>query len=77
MDHTAGPILEIGVLLLGAVAAGAIGGATYVALVAAVAVSIAFSTVVVRFVAADRGPDPEPAARARLNWRPRQAIRRQ
>ena len=43
-----------------AVAAGAIGGATYVALVAAVALSIAISTVAVRLVANDRGPDPEP-----------------
>jgi CPA2 family monovalent cation:H+ antiporter-2 len=47
-----------------AVAAGAIGGATYVALVAAVALSIAISTVAVRLVASDRGPDPEPAPAA-------------
>jgi hypothetical protein len=43
------------------VAAGAIGGATYVALVAAVALSIAISTVAERLVANDRGADQGPA----------------
>jgi CPA2 family monovalent cation:H+ antiporter-2 len=45
-----------------AAAAGAITNETYVALVAAVALSIAVSTVVVRLVAANRGSDPEGAA---------------
>jgi len=44
-----------------AVAAGTIDDGTYVALVAAVALSIAISTVVVRLVASDRGPDPTPS----------------
>jgi CPA2 family monovalent cation:H+ antiporter-2 len=43
-----------------AAAAGAIAGDTYVALVAAVAASITISTVLVRRVATDRGPDAEP-----------------
>ena len=45
-----------------AVAAGAITDETYVALVAAVALSIAVSTVVVRLVASGRGSEPDPAA---------------
>ena len=47
MDHTAGPIREIGVVLPGAVGAGWLARR---ALVAAVAVSIAISTVVARLV---------------------------
>jgi CPA2 family monovalent cation:H+ antiporter-2 len=45
-----------------AASAGAIRDETYVALVAAVALSIAVSTVVVRMVATDRGPAVEPGA---------------
>jgi len=44
-----------------AVAAEAIANETYVALIAAVAVSIAVSTVVVRLVATKRGSEPDPA----------------
>jgi CPA2 family monovalent cation:H+ antiporter-2 len=45
-----------------AVAAGAIANDTYVALIAAVALSIGVSTVVVRMAASGRGPDPVPGA---------------
>lgn len=45
-----------------AVAAEAITNETYVALIAAVALSIAVSTVVVRLVATRRGSEPDPAA---------------
>jgi hypothetical protein len=44
------------------VAAGAIANDTYVALIAAVALSIGVSTVVVRMAASGRGPDPVAGA---------------